>query len=267
MHLSEIWIYPVKSLGGIRLKESEVEARGLKYDRRWMVVDEKGVFLTQRTNPKMALIDVAITDKGLLLSTRLEAENQVLVPFQGILSRAIEVKIWDDWVWAHTISTDADAWLTAQLGKNVHIVGMSGSSSRKMNVTDSQHGDEVSFADDFPYLLISEASLADLNSRLPQPVSMRRFRPNFVVSDVPAFAEDSWNYITIGDVRFEVARPCERCVLINIDPKTALKETEPLKTLAAYRKQDRKILFGQNLVGLQNGTVREGDKIHILLIS
>jgi uncharacterized protein YcbX len=265
MHLSEIWIYPVKSLGGIRLKTSEVEVRGLKYDRRWMVVDENGVFQTQRTNPKMALIDVAITDQGLLLSSRLEPADQALVPFQGILTRAMEVKVWDDWVWAHTTSADADAWLTVQLEKNVHIVAMSGSASRKMNATDSKHGDEVSFADDFPYLLISEASLADLNSRLPQPVSMRRFRPNFVISGVAAFTEDSWNYITIGDLRFEVAKPCERCIMINIDPKTALKESEPLKTLAAYRKQDRKILFGQNLVALQNGTVREGDEIQIPL--
>jgi len=121
----------------------------------------------------------------------------------------------------------------------------------------------VSFADDFPYLLISEASLEALNDRMKQPIEMNRFRPNFVVSGTEPFAEDSWKYIQIGTIGFYVASPCERCVLTTVDPATGTKGHEPLKTLATFRKDGHKVLFGQNVIGLQIGTVHEGDRITI----
>lgn len=266
MLLSEIWIYPVKSLGGIRQSQAYVEEKGLQYDRRWMIVDENGKFLTQRVNANMALLDVAIHIDGLLISHRFHADSQILVPFEAISNQTIQVKVWDDLVLARTICDRADAWLTNQLGKSVRIVEMSEQTQRNMDPTYSGREALVSFADDFPYLLISEGSLKDLNSRLEKPVTMKRFRPNFVISGTEPFAEDFWKRIVIGSLEFVVAKPCERCVLVTIDPITGHKGAEPLKTLASYRKVGKNIFFGQNLVSLQNGLLREGDELVISLL-
>ncbi|GGB95315.1 MOSC domain-containing protein [Dyadobacter sediminis] len=261
--LTEIWIYPVKSLGGIRLTESYAEERGLKYDRRWMIVDENGLFLTQRTNPKMATITVFFHDLGLLLSSRSDPSNEILVPFTRVSDEALLVKVWKDSVKAYTICDEADAWLSEKLEKKVRIVEMTASSNRRMNAQNAEPDATLSFADDFPYLLISEASLQELNSRMEQPVEMNRFRPNFVVSGTAPFAEDAWKYIQIGNVAFHVAKPCERCVLTTVDQQTGIKGREPLKTLATFRKHERSVLFGQNLIGLQTGSVREGNQINV----
>lgn len=264
MLLSEIWIYPVKSLGGIRLTESLVEEKGLQYDRRWMVVDENGTFLTQRVNANMALLDVSLQKDGLHLSHRFEAANSVHIPFEPVTGEILLVKVWNDVVMARTVCDQADAWLSQQLNKKVRIVEMTETTGRKMNPEDTEQERSVSFADDFPYLLISEASLSDLNSKLDEPVEMKRFRPNFVVSGTGPFAEDSWKQIRIGNINFEVTKPCERCVLVTIDPQTGSKGREPLKTLAGYRKHKNKILFGQNLIAIKHGIVREGDEITLL---
>jgi len=138
------------------------------------------------------------------------------------------------------------------------------STERKADPRYAQHNENVSFADGFPYLVISQASLDDLNSRLAEPIEMRRFRPNFVISGTEAFAEDQWKHIAIGDSRFEVVKPCARCVLTTIDPETAEKGPEPLKTLATYRRNGNKILFGQNVTAQHFGELKVGDPVTIL---
>ncbi|WP_439581012.1 MOSC domain-containing protein [Dyadobacter bucti] len=264
MVLSEIWIYPVKSLGGIRLNASEVEEKGLKFDRRWMIVDEDGMFLTQRVFGKMALLDVSLLENGLVISSRFELGNEVFVPYTPVSGANIEVKVWDDIVQAVTVSDEADAWLSKQLDKNVRIVMMPESTRRPADPRYALHGEAVSFADGFPFLLISQGSLDDLNSRLPEAIEMRRFRPNFVVTGTGPFSEDAWKSIRIGSLSFDVVKPCARCVLTTIDPKTGEKGAEPLKTLASFRRVNNKILFGQNLVGRGTGTVCEGDEITLI---
>ncbi|WP_138482993.1 MOSC domain-containing protein [Dyadobacter bucti] len=264
MVLSEIWIYPVKSLGGIRLNASEVEEKGLKFDRRWMIVDEDGVFLTQRVFSKMALLDISLLENGLVISSRFEPGNEVFVPYTPVSGANIEVKVWDDIVQAVTVSDEADAWLSKQLDKNVRIVMMPESTRRPADPRYALHGEAVSFADGFPFLLISQGSLDDLNSRLPEAIEMRRFRPNFVVTGTGPFSEDAWKSIRIGSLSFDVVKPCARCVLTTIDPKTGEKGAEPLKTLASFRRVNNKILFGQNLVGRGTGTVCEGDEITLV---
>ena len=264
MMLSEIWIYPVKSLGGIRLKESQVQERGLQYDRRWMVVDQNGTFLTQRTNPRMALLGLIQQDDGFRIFNKSETGSSAMLPFEPISNQIVEVKVWKDVVEARTVCNQLDVWLSEQLDKNVRMVFMPDSTKRIMNSEDAQQPTLVSFADDFPYLLISQASLDDLNSRLAEPVTMERFRPNFVVSQTKPFAEDFWGNIKIGALDFLVTKSCERCILINIDQDSAMKGTEPLKTLAGYRRADKKILFGQNVIGPETGTVYEGDIVKVI---
>jgi uncharacterized protein YcbX len=267
MHISEIWIYPVKSLGGIRLAASQIEEKGLKYDRHWMIVDENGKFITQRVNRKMAMLDVAIDADGLVISNRSSVPDHIQVPFKPVSGTKLQVKVWKDVVEARTVCELADNWLSKQLGKPVRIVEMTESSQRKIDPHYAGSGETVSFADDFPFLLISEASLEDLNSRLAEPVDMKRFRPNFVVSGTGPFAEDFWKTIKIGQTSFLVAKPCERCVVVTIDPMNGHKGPEPLKTLATFRRVNNQVLFGQNLVGLQTGTVREGDPIEVIAVT
>jgi hypothetical protein len=229
-----------------------------------MIVDQDGMFLTQRAFTKMALMDVALAESGLLISDRFQEGSQVIVPFEPVSRNVLRVTVWDDTVDAMTVSDEVDAWLTEQLDKKVHLVIMPQSTQRKADPRFALNGESVSFADGFPFLLISEASLGDLNDRLAYPIEMKRFRPNFVVSGAEAFGEDTWKSIQIGDIQFDLVKPCARCILTTIDPETGEKGAEPLKTLASYRRVNNKVLFGQNLVAVKEGTVSEGDNIKIL---
>lgn len=264
MILSEIWIYPVKSLSGIRLTEAQVEEKGLQYDRRWMITDQNGRFLTQREHSIMAMLKVAVFENGLSISSRLEEEKSILVPFEPVTKNPVSVVIWDDEVEAVTMSDEADQWLSEQLNLQVKLVMMPESTQRKADPRYAKNEENVSFADGFPYLLISQASLDHLNERLEEPIVMQRFRPNFVVTGTSPHAEDDWKSIQIGTLFFDLVKPCARCVLTTIDPETAEKGKEPLKTLATYRRVGNKILFGQNVVTKQNGLVKQGDKILVI---
>lgn len=263
-HLSEIWIYPVKSLAGINVTEAIVEGRGLQYDRRWMITDTAGKFITQRDFPKMAMLDVMITNTGLRITNRLLPEQFVLVPFQPVTGDPVSVVVWDDTVEAVTVSRDVDQWLSEQLEMPVMLVFMPESSERKADPRYAKHDENVSFADGFPFLLISQGSLDGLNAKLETPVVMLRFRPNFVVTGTDPHAEDDWKSIKIGDLSFDIVKPCARCVLTTIDPETSEKGKEPLKTLATYRRNGNKILFGQNIVARQLGQLKQGDDVLIL---
>ncbi|HWV32910.1 MAG TPA: MOSC N-terminal beta barrel domain-containing protein [Dyadobacter sp.] len=264
MTLSEIWVYPVKSLGGIRLTKALTEERGLQYDRRWMIIDEENVFITQRAHLKMALIDVALLDDGLKIFLRADPADFVLVPYEPVTALPVTVQVWDDATEALTVSDEADSWLSRQLDMKLRLVAMPDSTERKADPRYARHNENVSFADGFPYLVISQASLDDLNGRLAEPIEMRRFRPNFVISGTEPFAEDQWKHIAIGNLRFEVVKPCARCVLTTINPETAEKGAEPLKTLATYRRNGNKILFGQNVTVRDFGELKVGDRITVL---
>jgi uncharacterized protein YcbX len=264
MHLSEIWIYPIKSLGGIRLSEAQVQERGLQYDRRWMLVDEAGLFLTQRTYPQLTFLYVSLANDGLQITDRRSPGETLLIPYSPISAQTMQVTVWDDTVTSLTVSNEADAWLSRILNKKVHIVFMPDTTARKADPRYARRGENVSFADGFPFLMISSASLEDLNQRLPAPIGMERFRPNFVVAGASAFGEDAWILIRIGNIEFEVVKPCSRCILTTIDPVTGEKGPEPLKTLGSYRRTNNKVLFGQNLVAVQKGMVAQTDKIIVL---
>lgn len=263
MKISEIWIYPVKSLGGIRLNSAIVEEKGLQYDRRWMVVDENGVFITQRTDSKMALIDVALDTDALVLTSRMD-NSQIKVPFHPISARQINVKIFQSHTTGITVDDRVDLWLSEQLGKNLQLVFMPEWVERKADPQYAKNNENVSFADGYPYLIISQASLDQLNDKLEAPLTMRRFRPNFIFTGSAPHEEDQWKEVRVGQVKFEIVKPCSRCVLTTVDPETGSAGKEPLKTLATYRLINKKILFGQNMVATDLGTVTEQDEVIVL---
>ncbi len=268
MFLSEINIYPIKSFGGISLENTTVEKRGLRFDRRWMLVDEKNNFLTQRDFPKMATIGVEILKKGLRVS---QNKNEIIIPFESNTNETANVKIWQSRCRAKVYENEINNWFSDILQTDCRLVLMPEETRRKVNYFYAVHKDDtVSFADGYPFLLIGKGSLEDLNSRLENPVPMNRFRPNFVVSGADAFAEDSWKQIKIGACVFHVVKPCGRCVITTIDQASGEKQSvEPLKTLASYRIPKRsikkKILFGQNLIAENAGEVlKVGDKVEIM---
>ncbi|MCB2377699.1 MOSC domain-containing protein [Hymenobacter sp. BT635] len=260
--LSDLYIYPVKSLGGIRVTEAVVEPRGLRHDRRWLIVDERNQFMTQRQTAEMALLNVLPAYNGFLLVHTARPELLPLyIPFEATPERTLFVTIWDDMVFAWRGTPEADSWLSEALGRVCKLVYMS---DMVMRGTDGgEVAGYVSFADAYPYLLIGQSSLADLNSRLAQPVPMDRFRPSLVFTGGQAYEEDTWRDFVIGDVTFQGVRPCGRCVVTTIDQKTAQKSAEPLRTMATYRTQNNKVMFGQNVTSPARGTLRVGDVVAV----
>jgi len=268
MQISQINVYPIKSLGGVSLSDSIVEKRGLKFDRRWMLINEAGKFITQREFPQMAAIKVEILPHSLRVS---HSTSEKTISFEPVVQEAISVKIWSSRCRANVYENVVNEYFSDALETNCRLVLMPPETKRKVSYFHAVHQDDaVSFADAYPFLLIGENSLRDLNEKLETPVPMNRFRPNFVVSGSEAFAEDDWKQIKIGTAVFHVVKPCARCVMTTIDQAIGAKQgVEPLKTLAGYRIPKRsikkKILFGQNLIAENIGAViRVGDEVEVL---
>jgi uncharacterized protein YcbX len=268
MHTSltvqDIYIYPIKSLGAIRLSEALVEEKGFQYDRRWMLVDDEGVFLNQRNYPLMALLAVKLGAEGLYVYHKLNPDNRIQVPLNQAMGEELVVKIWDDEVVARKVHTDLDDWFSEFMGFRVSLVTMPDTTRRPVDGRYAVHSEAVSFADAMPYLIIGQASLDDLNSRLDHSVPMVRFRPNIVFSGGDAYSEDSLRKMRIGTVDFQIVKPCARCVMTTVDQESGIKGKEPLRTLATYRTINNKIYFGQDAVALQAGIIRVGDTIHTI---
>lgn len=261
--LTRINVYPIKSLGGFSAAAVVVEPRGLQYDRRWMLINAEGRFLSQRELPRMALIATSVEADGMTL--RAPGVAPLSVPLQPIGDASESVSVWGSVCQAVPVGPEADQWLADFLGAPCRLVFMPEETRRSVNPRYSAGEGIVSFADGYPLLLLGEASLDDLNSRLEQPVPMNRFRPNLVVSGVPAYAEDGWAKIRIGSATFHGVKPCDRCGLITVDQETGeAAGPEPLKTLASYRLKDQKVLFGQLLIPDGAGAVRVGDSIEAL---
>ncbi|MCF1752759.1 MOSC domain-containing protein [Mariniradius sediminis] len=258
MLLQDIYIYPIKSLGGIRLPKANLEERGLQWDRRWMLVDGKGDFLTQRVHPSMALLQVELRADGLLVFHKQDPTKRINIPFTPQSEATRPVTVWDDTVLGQEVSKEVDAWFSEILGMPCGLVWMPPSTERKIDAKYAVNSESVGFADAMPYLLIGQSALDDLNARLQSPVPMDRFRPNLVFSGGPAYIDDTWDKVKIGDALFKITKPCARCVLTTVDQATAQKGKEPLRTLSTYRTVGSKVLFGQNMLLLEGASIEVG---------
>jgi len=262
--LSGLYIYPIKSLKGIALEEAGIERRGLQFDRRWMLVDEENTFITQREYPRMATIALELQAEGLRASA--EGMEDLLIPYIPENQARAPVTVWTSTCEAAFVSERADEWFGRFLQSSCRLVYMPDDVRRAVNPLYAVNQDIVSFADGYPFKLIAEATLDDLNERLQEPVPMNRFRPNFVLSGAVALAEDEWKTVSIGDTIFHVVKDCERCQITTIDQDEGVRTgKEPLKTLATYRTTDNKILFGQYLIAEGVGNrLRVGDSLKII---
>jgi uncharacterized protein YcbX len=260
--LTGIFVYPIKGTAGISLTSAAVEERGLQWDRRCMVVDSQNVCMTQRVFPRLALIHVSLDDHALIVAA--EGMPSLTIPVPRTGAGSMQVRVWDDTVDALTFNKETDAWFSTFLRTPCRLVFMPDSSRRIVESSRTPTEKVVSFADAFPFLIISEASLDLLNRKLPAPISMNRFRPNIVVAGCDPHDEDTWREIGIGTAEFMIVKPCARCVVTTVEQETAIKGQEPLRTLATYRQFDGNVLFGENMISTVLGRITVGDTVHVL---
>jgi uncharacterized protein len=258
--ITDLWVYPLKGAAGIHVAEWRLDSFGPEHDRRWMVIDGDGVFVSQRGDPALGQVGTSLSADSLVL--RSNAAGELRLPF-GADGDRLRVRVWGDEMDAVDCGGEAAAFMSKHLGRETRVVLMPDDALRPVPAS-STAGGRVSFADAFPLLIIGSGSLDELNRRLAEPVEMLRFRPNIVIGDAAPHEEDSWSLIRMGDVECDVVRPCARCVVPTIDPATGVGGVEPTRTLARYRKWDRKVWFGQNAVHRSPGMLAIGAAVEIL---
>lgn len=260
--LTGIRIYPIKSLQGVIRTQARMLAKGLEHDRRWMLIDEDGVCMTQREHTAMALFGVQETAQSFVISFR--GDTIELPVAEGDHTNELNATVWDDRVKVIEVDPKFSEWFSTRLGKRCQLVSFPEVNTRQIDTRFASIGENVSLADGFPLLIIGESSLSDLNDRLSEPMTMNRFRPNLIFSGGTPYEEDYWDEFSLGGQVFLGVKRCARCVLTTIDPLTARKGAEPLRTLAKYRKEGNKIFFGQNVIPRTLGEIHVGDPITVL---
>jgi uncharacterized protein YcbX len=260
--ISALYRYPIKGCKGRLLAEAQTDARGIVGDRRLMIVDAYNEFITQRDMPKLALIAPAVNGDTVTLNAPGMPALTLNSSNEGRRARA---RVWDDVCDAIDQGNEVSLWLQDFLAAPARLVRIADDFQRKCDPRYARsENDHTGFADGYPFLLISQASLDDLNAKLSEPVPMNRFRPNIVVEGCEPFAEDTWRDIRIAGIDFGVVKPCARCNVPTIDQDTAIAGREPIKTLATYRTVNQKVMFGQNLIASNAGVLRVGDVIEIV---
>lgn len=262
LKVSELYIYPIKSLGGIKLGTAAVTDRGFQYDRRWMLIDKNNRFISQREHAAMALLIPTIADQYINVSA--PDNTSIKIPLNIGKQDLIEVGVWDDMCLAALVGRAFDDWFSKQLGMDVRLVFMPDETERFTDPEYTKAGHITSFSDAYPFMMIGQASLDDLNKRLDEQLPINRFRPNIVFTGGQPYQEDTMDGFTINDIGFNGVKLCARCNIITINQETAAPAKEPTKTLASYRAKNKKIYFGQNLVHHGTGIVSVGDEISLL---
>jgi uncharacterized protein YcbX len=274
-HVSELFIYPVKSCRGVSLGEAELGRWGFLHDREFLVTDESYNFLTQRNAQELATVEISVEGEWLLLKRANHGELRVPLRAPSVADNArspVQVTIFRDQVLADDAGGEAAEWFSAVLQRRCRLVRIGPSYSRKVPPTEiapahrAALAPDIPFTDAFPILLTAQESLADLNTRLPAPIPMSRFRPNIIVRGAPAYAENDWDHLAIGGINFTGGAACLRCVITTTDQQTGQRDgPEPLRTLATYRRPTNGsgVMFGQYLVHHANGRLRVGDALTI----
>jgi len=258
--VSEIWIYPVKSLGGIALNTARVLPKGIECDRRWMLIDSDNRCMTQRDHPRMACFQLSYVPDGFLVR---HEEERIFLPFSA-KGTSLSAIIWNDVVEVVEVSEELSQWFSSRLEFQCRLVSFPEINTRVVDQVYAQNNEQVSLADGYPLLIIGQASLDDLNQRMLTPLPMNRFRPNIVFTGGEPYEEDGWHHFRIADTGFAGVKPCGRCVLTTVDQERGEKAgKEPLATLARYRQREKNVLFGQNLLVTNEGIINRGD--HIIL--
>lgn len=259
MRLASLYVHPLKSARGVHHARAFAAQAGLLGDRSWMLATPEGQFITARSHPLLTQVRVTPIPGALLL----HAPGQPLrAAISAVYTQPVATEVWGDGFTAWHGDAQVDAWFSQYLGLACQLLFI-GEQPARQQVTQPA---PLGFADGFPFLLIGEGSLADLNQQLARPVSMRHFRPNLVIAGSAPYEEDDWTVIRIGPVVFDVVKPCTRCILTTVDPATgiAAADQEPLHTLMRTRQFDDGVRFGQNLAARNEGLLEEGMAVEVL---
>lgn len=256
--VNELYIYPIKSLAGIAVESAKAEEMGFENDRRWMLVDENNLFITQRENPILSQFYPKINEDSIEISFG-EATHEFAI--KDFLNQPIFSHVWDDKSTVVEVSKATSKWFSDAVGFTCKLVKIINKGDRKHSSSSLNRTLNVSLADGYPFLLIGSKSLDFLNEKLKENVTMKRFRPNIVIGSHLAHEEDDFNTFSIGKVQFENVKLCSRCVMVNNNPDTGIVLKEPLKTLSTYRNVDNAVYFGTNIICLNEGVVTVGDRL------
>jgi uncharacterized protein YcbX len=256
--VKELWIYPIKSLGGIKLEKAHAETEGLQHDRRWMLVDENGKFITQREHHNLATYTCRIDNEAITVTHK---NDSISIPIEGQSDNIVKVSVWSSELKANEVDPLISEWFSDHLSMNATLIRMTDISHRPKRLTVPPFNTDLSLADGYPYLILGEESMRHLNAKLQTPISANRFRANVIVSSEIAHEEDQWNSISVGSSTLQIIKPCARCVVVTIDQATGIAGQEPTKTLATYRRDENKILFGANAICTHPGIISVGDAL------
>ncbi|WP_242634256.1 MOSC domain-containing protein [Marinobacter salicampi] len=262
IHIHSLFIYPVKSLSGIAVESLAIDHMGPVSDRRWMIVDDKGQFVTQRTRPELAMVATALNGRGEVSVSIPDCGSFALKPGNSIRA----VTVWRDTVQAVPAESGPSEALSDFLGQPVSLVCHGPDTVRYCDQQWALENRPVAFADGFPFLVVNHASLDELNTRLEKAVDVRRFRPNVVISGAEPWAEDDWTALTVGNLRLDLVKPCSRCILTTVDPDSGKKDPgqQPLRTLGGYRRQLDGVIFGKNATHQGEGPLQLGQTVHTI---
>ncbi|WP_163398038.1 MOSC domain-containing protein [Flavobacterium fluviatile] len=256
--VKEIYIYPIKSLAGISCLKAFAEEMGFENDRRWMLLDSDNQHITQREYPIMSQFYPQISDGKITVTFQYQKHE---FSISEHLNDQIYTKVWDDKSFVFEVSKATSKWFSDCLGFECKLVKIIKTGDRKHESSKSKEIYNVSFADAYPYLLTGTKSLDFLNEKLKEKITIKRFRPNIVISTVNPHEEDNFKTFKIGEVKFKNVKPCGRCIMVNNDPQNGIVKKEPLKTLSKYRNFNNSVLFGTNIVGLNAGIIKVGDVV------
>ena len=256
--VKELYIYPIKSLAGIRVESAKAKEMGFENDRRWMLIDDQNQFITQRRHPNLSQFYPKILEDKI---TILNQDKTHEFSINDSLEELIFSKVWDDETKVVEVNKATSKWFSKTLGFGCKLVKIINNGDRKHQSSKLDITLNVSLADGYPYLLIGSKSLNFLNEKLKEKITIERFRPNIVISSSIAHEEDSFGDFQIGKVKFKNAKPCGRCIMVNNNPINGIVKKEPLKTLSTYRKAENSILFGTNIMCLNEGKITVGDSL------
>ena len=256
--VKELYLYPIKSLAGIRVESAKAEEMGFENDRRWMLIDEENQFITQRNHPNLSQFYPEIKENKIIILHQ-DTTHEFFI--DETLGEPLFSKVWDDETKVLEVNKVTSKWFSEALDFECKLVKIANKGARKHSSSKLNTTLNVSLADGYPYLLIGSKSLNFLNEKLEEKITMARFRPNIVISSSVAHEEDFFGHFQIGTVKFKNAKPCGRCIMVNTNPNNGVVKKEPLNTLSTYRKVRNSILFGTNVMCLNEGEIRVGDDL------
>lgn len=264
LSISHLYVYPIKSLGGILLDQVKLSDRGLEHDRRFVLIDDNSRFISQREVARMALLQTVICGNKLIVFEKGYSADSLELDLSPAMGDRVKVTLFKDESEGLVLNDAVNHWFSRKLDVNCRLVYMPDTVRRGVDPAYAHEDEITAFSDGFPLLLIGQSSLNDLNNRLDQWLPMNRFRPNIVFTGGAAFEEDTMKEVVINNISFSAVKPCARCVVTTIDQETGLKGKEPLRTLNKYRQLNNKLYFGQNILYKGDGALRIGDELKVM---